>query len=122
MQRLYIFRARETTSKQSALAIYVDPPLRFHIAICLTLHLLELRCLRSYCEIALFLWDEFDIEATNSSTSRVLALKRWLKKLPGSSLEIIISTSVMNTPTLPRILDRTTLCMWMNMDVIKDRP
>ncbi|OQE62925.1 hypothetical protein PENNAL_c0256G04169 [Penicillium nalgiovense] len=31
-------------------------------------------------EMALFLWDEFDIQATKSSISRALASKRWSKK------------------------------------------
>jgi transposase len=32
-------------------------------------------------EMALFLWDEFDIQATKSSISRALASKRWSKKI-----------------------------------------
>jgi hypothetical protein len=31
-------------------------------------------------EIAIFLWDEFAIQATTSSISRALAFKGWLKK------------------------------------------
>jgi hypothetical protein len=31
-------------------------------------------------EMAIFLWDEFDVQATKSSTSRALASKGWSKK------------------------------------------
>lgn len=65
-------------------------------------------------EMAAFLWDKFDVQATRSSISRAFASKGRSKgtRLLRLRRESIISTYAMNTPTLSRIYTPSTLCMF----------
>jgi hypothetical protein len=71
-------------------------------------------------EMAIFLWDEFHVQVTNSSLKRALASVGWSKKVARQRAKEQNRIYEIPICITCRTFSRITWSMWMSLDVINE--